>query len=134
MSPLDVFSPETRAWFEAAFAEPTPAQALGWPAIARGGHTLIQAPTGSGKTLAAFLYGIDKLNPEPGKGLRLLYVSPLKALNYDVLGNSLPHLHTHVIPRYAEDPKPGWPFPFPEDEPGSIDEEAFRRDVEALRG
>jgi ATP-dependent helicase Lhr and Lhr-like helicase len=87
MSALDVFSPETRAWFEAAFAEPTPAQALGWPAIARGGHTLVQAPTGSGKTLAAFLYGIDKLNPEPGQGLRLLYVSPLKALNYDIERN-----------------------------------------------
>src|SRR5213596_247936 len=87
MDPLAVFSPETRAWFEAAFAEPTPAQALGWPAIARGGHTLIQAPTGPGKTLAAFLYGIDKLNPEPGQGLRLLYVSPLKALNYDIERN-----------------------------------------------
>jgi ATP-dependent helicase Lhr and Lhr-like helicase len=85
--PLAVFSPETRAWFEQAFAEPTPAQALGWPAIARGGHTLIQAPTGSGKTLAAFLYGIDRLNPEPGQGLRLLYVSPLKALNYDIERN-----------------------------------------------
>src|SRR5437762_3369997 len=87
MSPLDVFSAETRSWFEAAFAEPTPAQALGWPAIARGGHTLIQAPTGSGKTLAAFLYGIDRLNPEPNEGLRLLYVSPLKALNYDIERN-----------------------------------------------
>jgi ATP-dependent helicase Lhr and Lhr-like helicase len=87
MKPLDVFSSETRAWFEAAFAEPTPAQALGWPAIARGGHTLIQAPTGSGKTLAAFLYGIDRLNPAPGEGLRLLYVSPLKALNYDIERN-----------------------------------------------
>ncbi|HYX88011.1 MAG TPA: DEAD/DEAH box helicase, partial [Gaiellaceae bacterium] len=87
MDPLAVFSAETRAWFEQAFAEPTPAQALGWPAIARGGHTLIQAPTGSGKTLAAFLYGIDRLNPEPGQGLRLLYVSPLKALNYDIERN-----------------------------------------------
>src|SRR5437773_3065055 len=87
MSPLDMFSPETRAWFEAAFAEPTPAQALGWPAIARGKHTLIQAPTGSRKTLAAFLYGIDKLTPGPGQGLRLLYVSPLKALNYDIERN-----------------------------------------------
>ncbi|HYX88114.1 MAG TPA: DEAD/DEAH box helicase, partial [Gaiellaceae bacterium] len=87
MDPLAVFSADTRAWFEQAFAEPTPAQALGWPAIARGGHTLIQAPTGSGKTLAAFLYGIDKLNPEPGEGLRLLYVSPLKALNYDIERN-----------------------------------------------
>ena len=61
------------------------------------------------------------------------HLEPVK-LNYDILGNSLPHLHTHVIPRYADDPKPGWPFPFPEDEPGPIDEEAFRRDVEALRG
>src|SRR5438034_1260749 len=87
MSALDVFSKPTRAWFEAAFAEPTPAQALGWPAIARGGHTLIQAPTGSGKTLAAFLYGIDRLNERPREGLRLLYVSPLKALNYDIERN-----------------------------------------------
>ena len=87
MDPLAPFSPKTRAWFEAAFAEPTPAQALGWPAIASGKHTLIQAPTGSGKTLAAFLYGIDRLDAEPGQGLRLLYVSPLKALNYDIERN-----------------------------------------------
>ena len=85
--PLAVFSSKTRAWFAAAFAEPTPAQALGWPAIASGKHTLIQAPTGSGKTLAAFLYGIDRLDAEPGQGLRLLYVSPLKALNYDIERN-----------------------------------------------
>jgi ATP-dependent helicase Lhr and Lhr-like helicase len=87
VSALDVFSPETRAWFENAFGEPTPAQKLGWPAIASGKHTLIQAPTGSGKTLAAFLYGIDRVNREPGEGLRLLYVSPLKALNYDIERN-----------------------------------------------
>src|SRR5919205_220305 len=87
MAALDVFSPRTRAWFEGAFAGPTPAQELGWPAIASGEHTLIQAPTGSGKTLAAFLYGIDRLNPAPGRGLRLLYVSPLKALNYDIERN-----------------------------------------------
>jgi ATP-dependent Lhr-like helicase len=85
---LDVFSPATRAWFEQAFDEPTPAQALGWPAIASTEHTLIQAPTGSGKTLAAFLYGIDRLAEEgAGRGLRLLYVSPLKALNYDIERN-----------------------------------------------
>jgi ATP-dependent Lhr-like helicase len=85
--PLAPFSAETRAWFEQSFEGPTPAQELGWPAIARGGHTLIQAPTGSGKTLAAFLYGIDRLNTRPGEGLRLLYVSPLKALNYDIERN-----------------------------------------------
>src|SRR5687767_1850640 len=84
---LDVFSPETRAWFEGTFGAPTPAQELGWPAIATGEHVLVQAPTGSGKTLAAFLYGIDRLTATPGEGLRLLYVSPLKALNYDIERN-----------------------------------------------
>ena len=87
MDPLAPFSPKTRGWFERAFAGPTPAQAQGWPAIATGGNVLIQAPTGSGKTLAAFLYGIDQLDRNPGGGLRLLYVSPLKALNYDVERN-----------------------------------------------
>ena len=47
MGSLDVFSPATRRWFEQTFATPTPAQERGWPAIARGGHVLIQAPTGS---------------------------------------------------------------------------------------
>jgi ATP-dependent Lhr-like helicase len=87
VDPLAVFSPRTRAWFDEAFSAPTPAQRLGWPAIASGRDTLIQAPTGSGKTLAAFLYGIDKLNSDPGEGLRLIYVSPLKALNYDIERN-----------------------------------------------
>ncbi|HET7573054.1 MAG TPA: DEAD/DEAH box helicase [Gaiellaceae bacterium] len=87
MEPLAVFSPETRAWFERTFDAPTPAQAKGWPTIASSAHTLIQAPTGSGKTLAAFLYAIDRLTPSPGQGLRVLYVSPLKALNYDVERN-----------------------------------------------
>jgi ATP-dependent helicase Lhr and Lhr-like helicase len=87
MEPLSLFRPETRAWFERNFAEPTPAQAQGWPAIAGGGHVLIQAPTGSGKTLAAFLSAIDRLTESPANGLRVLYVSPLKALNYDVERN-----------------------------------------------
>src|SRR5213595_1530342 len=87
MEPLAVFSAGTRAWFERTFAAPTPAQAQGWPVIASGANTLIQAPTGSGKTLAAFMYAIDRLTPSPGEGLRVLYVSPLKALNYDVERN-----------------------------------------------
>src|SRR3954447_23030940 len=87
MEPLELFRPQTRAWFERNFAAPTPAQERGWPAIAAGGHVLIQAPTGSGKTLTAFLYGIDRLTESPGEGLRLLYVSPLKALNYDIERN-----------------------------------------------
>jgi diadenosine tetraphosphate (Ap4A) HIT family hydrolase len=60
------------------------------------------------------------------------HLEPVKT-NYNLLGNSLPHLHTHIVPRYADDPRPGWPFPFPEDEPPPIEEQAFRRDVEALR-
>src|SRR5690242_5552052 len=87
MEPLSVFSARTRAWFEQTFDGPTPARTKGWPVIATGAHTLIQAPTGSGKTLAAFLYAIDRLTPAPGEGLRVLYVSPLKALNYDVERN-----------------------------------------------
>jgi ATP-dependent Lhr-like helicase len=87
MDPLDVLSPATRGWFERAFSAPTPAQEHAWPAIASGEHVLVQAPTGSGKTLAAFLVGLDRLNDTPGEGLRLLYVSPLKALNYDVERN-----------------------------------------------
>jgi diadenosine tetraphosphate (Ap4A) HIT family hydrolase len=60
------------------------------------------------------------------------HFEPVK-LNYDLLGNSLPHLHTHVIPRYADDPRPGWPFPFPDDDPPPHPEGEFRSDVEALR-
>ena len=87
MDALASLSPATRSWFERAFGGPTPAQELAWPAIATGAHVLVQAPTGSGKTLAAFLHGIDRLNDTPGEGLRLLYVSPLKALNYDIERN-----------------------------------------------
>lgn len=60
-------------------------------------------------------------------------LGPVK-LNYDLLGNSLPHLHTHVVPRYADDPRPGWPFPFPEEPRPPIEDAVFRRDLEALRG
>jgi ATP-dependent Lhr-like helicase len=88
--PLAAFSDRTSRWFEASFEAPTPAQAQGWPAIASGANTLISAPTGSGKTLAAFLWGIDRLAKEPerlGSGVRIVYVSPLKALSYDVERN-----------------------------------------------
>ena len=53
--------------------------------------------------------------------------------NYNVLGNSLPHLHTHIIPRYADDPRPGWPFPFPDADPEPTEAAAMRADVDALR-
>jgi ATP-dependent Lhr-like helicase len=86
--PLATFTPAVRDWFGRAFAEPTPAQAQAWPAIATGEHVLISAPTGSGKTLAAFLWGLDRFLAEPGhERTRLVYVSPLKALSYDVEKN-----------------------------------------------
>ncbi len=66
MASLARFSPVTRAWFEAAFAAPTPAQEQGWDAISQGDHTLILAPTGSGKTLAAFLWTLDRLVTDAG--------------------------------------------------------------------
>ncbi len=90
--PLSAFTPATRDWFTRAFAAPTPAQEQAWPVIATGGHVLLSAPTGSGKTLAAFLWGLDRLArdplPEGVKGhTRIVYVSPLKALSYDVERN-----------------------------------------------
>jgi len=89
--PLGAFSQRTREWFGQAFAAPTPAQEQAWPAIASGEHVLISAPTGSGKTLAAFMWAIDRLAAEPrteeGGGIGLVYVSPLKALSYDIERN-----------------------------------------------
>jgi ATP-dependent helicase Lhr and Lhr-like helicase len=82
--PLSSFTPEVRDWFERSFEAPTPAQEQAWPAISTGEHVLISAPTGSGKTLAAFLWGLDRLAREPADHTRLVYVSPLKALAYDV--------------------------------------------------
>jgi ATP-dependent helicase Lhr and Lhr-like helicase len=88
---LTVFHPAVRDWFERAFREPTRAQQLGWPAIARGDWTLIFAPTGSGKTLTAFLWALERMmfTPRPPKErrCRVLYISPLKALAVDVERN-----------------------------------------------
>jgi diadenosine tetraphosphate (Ap4A) HIT family hydrolase len=60
------------------------------------------------------------------------HLDPVK-LNYDLLGNSVPHLHAHVVPRYADDPRPGWPFPFPEEDPPPHPEEQLRADADVLR-
>src|SRR6476469_10631942 len=87
------FHPVLRRCWESRFGEPTPAQLEGWRAIRRGADTLIAAPTGSGKTLAAFLTAIDELFREGAeKGalpdeVRVIYVSPLKALSADIHKN-----------------------------------------------
>jgi ATP-dependent helicase Lhr and Lhr-like helicase len=88
--PLGVFGAATQAWFRRAFEGPTPVQAEGWARIASGQHALLLAPTGSGKTLAAFLEAIDRLArraPIDREGVRVVYVSPLKALAHDVERN-----------------------------------------------
>ena len=89
VDPLSPFSPAVRAWFEASFPAPTAAQAQAWVPISAGENTLLCAPTGSGKTLAAFLWAIDSLgrNPRPSSGVRVLYISPMRALAVDVEKN-----------------------------------------------
>ncbi len=86
---LDSFSPVVREWFAACFGAPTAIQRLAWPVIARGEHLLASAPTGTGKTLTGFLWPLDRLlsGAWPAGQLRVLYVSPLKALNADIERN-----------------------------------------------
>ncbi len=88
---MDAFDPLTRAWFAERFGAPTDVQARAWPRIAAGEHLLATAPTGSGKTLAAFLWALDRLvtGAWEGGAVRVLYVSPLKALNNDIGRNLL---------------------------------------------
>jgi ATP-dependent helicase Lhr and Lhr-like helicase len=87
--PLETFTPQVRDWFARSFERPTEAQVQAWPEIAAGQNVLVSAPTGSGKTLAAFLWALDRLVAEPSeqRRTRLVYVSPLKALSYDVEKN-----------------------------------------------
>ena len=89
---LSNFHPVTARWFAEAFDAPTATQLSGWASIRDGRHTLIAAPTGSGKTLAAFLTALDDLlqeglvAPLPDE-VRVVYVSPLKALSADIHKN-----------------------------------------------
>src|SRR3974390_2830058 len=92
MTPKTLFHPAVAAWFDRAFAAPTPAQAEAWPAIAAGRNVLLAAPTGSGKTLAAFLAAIDDLVRQGlaeklEDATQVVYVSPLKALSNDIQKN-----------------------------------------------
>src|SRR4051812_29101540 len=87
--PLRSFHPVVARWFQQRFGEPTAPQQQGWEAIRAGRDTLISAPTGSGKTLSAFLYSLDQLFREGLEGplpdeIRVVYVSPLKALSADI--------------------------------------------------
>src|SRR5262245_23780718 len=98
MLPED-FHPVVQRWWQSRFRDPsgavlppTEAQTEGWRAIRSGSHALIAAPTGSGKTLAAFLTSIDQLlreglERELPDEVRVIYVSPLKALSADIHKN-----------------------------------------------
>ena len=106
---LDLFHPLIRKWFAEKIGTPTAIQAQAWPRIARGEHLLVTAPTGSGKTLTAFLWALQKLITGDWQtgGVRVLYVSPLKALNNDVRRNLLQPLDQ--LRRYFAEA--GEPFP-----------------------
>lgn len=89
---LKSFSPIVRDWFTENIGIPSEPQKRGWPEIASGSNVLICAPTGSGKTFAAFLKCLDKIYTEKtpdskNAGIRIVYISPLKALNNDIYRN-----------------------------------------------
>ncbi len=75
-------------WFNARFAQPTPAQRVAWPKIRDGKNVLIASPTGTGKTFAAFLSVLDELaSTELRDAIYCVYISPLRALAYDLEKN-----------------------------------------------
>jgi diadenosine tetraphosphate (Ap4A) HIT family hydrolase len=58
---------------------------------------------------------------------------PMK-MNYETLGNSVPHLHTHLVPRFSADPRPGQPFPLSAQQPaGKIPEARLHAEAAELR-
>ena len=78
--------PRLRAALESrGLAEPTPAQSAAWPAIASGKHTLLIAPTGVGKTEAAVVPLLDGMLRKPAQPIAVLYITPLRSLNRDML-------------------------------------------------
>ena len=98
---LTRFRPQVAEWFRDVFAAPTPVQEGTWKAVAEGENALVVAPTGSGKTLAAFLWALNSLveqsgqtvldtgtpTPVEGRQVKILYISPLKALGVDIENN-----------------------------------------------
>ncbi len=87
---LSHFHPTIQRWFASRFGQPTEPQREGWPHIRSGRNVLIAAPTGTGKTIAGYLWAIDSLARESSAlpdEMRVLYISPLRALSNDVQKN-----------------------------------------------
>ena len=101
--PLKPFDGRITRWFRERYGSASEVQKMAWPVIARGDHLLLTAPTGSGKTLAAFLWALNQLLSGAWSGgrPRVLYVSPLKALNTDVRRNLLIPLRA-LLPLFAD--------------------------------
>ncbi len=91
INPLSRFHPVIAQWFSDRYQRPTDIQSAAWDHIQAQRHVLVTAPTGSGKTLTAFLWAVDELATArlPSGRTRVLYVSPLKALNNDIRRNLL---------------------------------------------
>src|SRR6266487_4598871 len=84
--------PHLARWFRGVFAAFTHAQLLCVPAVLDRQSILLTSPTGSGKTLAGFLGVFDFLlrkidSHDPFDGVQCIYVSPLRALAYDIEKN-----------------------------------------------
>jgi Lhr-like helicase len=115
MAELEQFHPVLAGWFKDKFGEATDVQRQAWPLISAGKHTLIAAPTGSGKTLAALMPLIDRLVQEKlnagqaaaVRGVRILYVTPLKALNNDIREHLFDY--QEVWRRRADESGAAWP-------------------------
>lgn len=103
--PASGFHPLIEDWFSTRYGTPTPVQTRAWPLLRAGHDALIAAPTGSGKTLAAFMAAIDTLFVEALDGalaheVRVVYVSPLKALSNDIhlnLETPLAEIHARAL-------------------------------------
>ncbi len=84
---LASLAPAVRGFLaETGITEPTPPQVQAWPLVSRREDVLVVAPTGSGKTEAALLPLLSRLVQEGhGEGISLLYITPMRALNRDML-------------------------------------------------
>ena len=95
---LDQLHPCLAQWFADTFGKPTDAQVQTVPHILAGRNVLLSSPTGSGKTLAGFLGVLDHLlrlheADALSDGIHAIYISPLRALTYDIEKN----LHAPLV-------------------------------------